>query len=402
MSRGTIGIIAACLAAGLVGGGVAVLAGSSRGGSTTTVTVAAVTAGEPPGATPAVVRSGGGEFDPAGIYDSVSPGVVTISTDVGGQPVNGSGFVVSADGHVITNAHVVTDSADHINDAGAKVRAGRNFFVHFQDGNTLPAKLIGFDLFDDIAVLKVDPTREPLTVLRFGKARSLQVGQPLAVIGSPFGEDQQESLSTGVVSALNREIDAPATNITTPGVIQTDAVINHGNSGGPALDRNGRVVGVVSQILTDGNSDGPTGVSFAVPAESVQRSFNELVASGKVSYAWLGVRTRPLNRELARTFDLPVSAGLMVDGVTPGGPAASAGLTPGTRTASFQDSGTVHPDGDILVSFNGQPLRESPELGAIVALAEPGSVVPVEIYRHGKKQTVQVKLGDRPARLPGG
>jgi 2-alkenal reductase len=402
MSRGTIGIIAACLAAGLVGGGVAVLAGSSSDGPATTVTVAAVTAGEPQGPTPAVARVGGGDFDAEAIYRSVSPGVVTVSANVGGQPVNGSGFVVSADGHVITNAHVVTDSPDHTNDASGKVRAGRDFFVHFQDGNALPARLIGYDLFDDIAVLKVDPTHEPLTVLRFGTARSLAVGAPLAVIGSPFGEDQQESLSVGVVSALNREIDAPATNFTTPGVIQTDAVINHGNSGGPALDRNGRVVGVVSQILTNGTSDGPTGVSFAVPAESAQRSFDELVAKGKVSYAWLGVRTRPLNRELARTFDLPVSEGLMVDGVTPDGPADSAGLRAGDRTANFQDSGTVHPDGDILVSFDGQPLRESPELGAIVALAAPGSVVPVEIYRHGKKQTVQVKLGARPALLPGG
>ena len=402
MSRGRIGIIAACFAAGVAGGALALVVGAARGGSTHTVTVSAVTAGTPTGPAPAVARSGGPrDFDAAAIYQSAAPGVVTVSATVGGDPVNGSGFVVSADGHVVTNAHVVTDSPDHGADTSGKVKAGHDFFVHFQDGNTLPAKLIGFDLFDDIAVLKVDPTREALTVLPFGKSRTLAVGDPLAVIGSPFGEAQQESLSTGVVAALNREIDAPATDFTTPGVIQTDAAINHGNSGGPVLDRSGHVVGVAAQILTDGNNDAWSGIAFAVPAESVQRSFRELVASGSVSYAWLGVATRPLTKELARTFKLPVSEGLLVNSVTPSGPAATAGLSAGRRTADFQDGGVVHPDGDILVAFNGQPVTESPELGAMVALAEPGAVVPVVIYRGGKKRTVHVKLGNRPARLPG-
>ena len=213
-------------------------------------------------------------------------------------------------------------------------------------------------------MLKVDPTREPLTVLPFGRARDLKVGDPLAVIGSPFGEAQQQSLSVGVVAALNREIDAPATDFTTPGVIQTDAAINHGNSGGPVLDRGGRVVGVVSQILTDGNSDAWSGIAFAVPAESVQRSFRGARGAGKVSYAWLGVATRPLSRELARTFKLPVSAGLLVNGVTAGGPGrrrraaapAADGRLPGRRPV-------IHPDGDILVSFNGQPVTESAGTG---------------------------------------
>jgi S1-C subfamily serine protease len=403
MSRGTIGIIAACFLAGLAGGGIAVLAGATNGGSSSTVTVSAVTAGVPTGAAPAVARVGGERaFDASGIYRAVAPGVVTVSAVVGGDPVDGSGFVVSADGHVITNAHVVTDSPDHGSDATGKVRAGRDFFVHFQDGNTVPAKLVGFDLFDDIAVLKIDPTREPLTVLQFGRARDLKVGDQLAVIGSPFGEAQQESLSTGVVAALNREIDAPATDFTTPGVIQTDAAINHGNSGGPVLDRDGHVVGVAAQILTEPNNDAWTGIGFAVPAESVQRSFRELVATGKVPYAWLGVATRPVNKELARTFKLPIDHGLLVNSVTPDGPAATAGLTSGSRTANFQDGGVVHPDADILVAFNGQPVTASPDLGALVALAEPDSVVPVDIYRAGQRRTIQVRLGNRPDRLPAG
>ncbi len=402
MSRGWIVTLAAAFAAGLAGGGVAVLAGSV-GDSTTTVTVAAASADATPqpAVTAAVARVSAGSFDAPAIYEAASAGVVTISAVVGGDAVDGSGFVVSADGHVVTNAHVVTDSPDHGTDSSDEVKAGRDFFVHFQDGNALPAKLIGFDLFDDVAVLKVDPSREQLTVLQFGRARQLKVGDPLAVIGSPFGEEQEQSLSVGVVAALNREIDAPATDFTTPGIIQTDAAINHGNSGGPVLDRAGRVVGVASQILTDGNDDAWTGIGFAVPAEAVERSYDELVKKGSVSYAWLGVATRPLSRELARTFDLPVGEGLLVNGVTASGPAAVAGLTAGSRTAEFQDDGTVHPDGDILVSFNGERVRTPAELGAMVALAAPGSVVPVEIYRADKLRTIQVTLGNRPARLPG-
>ena len=402
MSRGWIVPLAAAFGAGLAGGGVAVLVGAT-GSRTTTVTVVAAPTGAPvaPAVTAAVARVTNGTFDAPAIYRAASAGVVTISAVVGGDAVDGSGFVVSADGHVLTNAHVVTDSPDHGTDSSGRVKAGHDFFVHFQDGNALPAKLIGFDLFDDVAVLKVDPRREPLTVLDFGRARELEVGDPLAVIGSPFGEDQEQSLSVGVVAALNREIDAPATDFTTPGVIQTDAAINHGNSGGPVLDRNGRVVGVAAQILTDGNDNAWTGIGFAVPAEAAQRSFQELVAKGRVRYAWLGVATRPLNRELARTFQLPVSEGLLVNGVTPSGPAAAAGLSAGAKTADFQDDGLVHPDGDILVTFDGEDVRAPAELGALVALAEPGAVVPVEIYRSGKRRTIQVTLGNRPARLPG-
>jgi 2-alkenal reductase len=402
MSRGLIVTLAAAFGAGLAGGGVAVLAGSGDS-RTTTVTVSAVTARAPetPVVTAAVARVTAGSFDAPAIYRAASAGVVTISAVVGGDAVDGSGFVVSGEGHVITNAHVVTDSPDHGTDSSSRVKAGHDFFVHFQDGNSVPATLVGFDLFDDVAVLKVDPTREPLTVLRFGAARQLKVGDPLAVIGSPFGEEQQQSLSVGVVAAVNREIDAPATDFTTPGVIQTDAAINHGNSGGPVLDRAGRVVGVAAQILTDGSDNAWTGIGFAVPAEAAKRSYTELVDHGKVSYAWLGVATRPINRELARSFELPVTDGLLVNGVTPGGPAADAGLTAGTRTADFQDDGVVHPGGDIVVTFAGQEVRTPAELGAIVALAEPGSVVPVEIYRAGKRRTVQVTLGNRPARLPG-
>jgi S1-C subfamily serine protease len=401
MRRGWIVTLAAAFGAGLAGGGIAVLVGSVTD-RTTTVTVAATPAGEaPPAVTAAVARVVSGSFDAPAIYRAASAGVVTISAVVGGDAVDGSGFVVSADGHVLTNAHVVTDSPDHGTDSSDNVRAGRDFFVHFEDGNALPAKLVGFDLFDDVAILKVDPARERLTVLQFGSARQLKVGDPLAVIGSPFGEEQEQSLSVGVVAALNREIDAPATDFTTPGIIQTDAAINHGNSGGPVLDRDGRVVGVAAQILTDGSDNAWTGIGFAVPAEAAKRSFAELVAHGRVSYAWLGVATRPLSRELARTFKLPVGEGLLVNGVTPGGPAAAAGLTAGRRTADFQDAGTVHPEGDILVSFAGEQVRTPAELGAMVALAEPGSVVPIEVYRGGKLRTVQVTLGNRPARLPG-
>ena len=176
----------------------------------------------------------------------------------------------------MTNAHVITNSptAGRARD----VRAATEVFVRFADGNSVPAKVVGFDLFDDIGVVKVDPADQPLTVLSFGDEGSLTVGDPVAVIGSPFGEAQAQSLSVGVVSALDRSIRPPAVGFETPGVIQTDAAINHGNSGGPLFDGRGRVVGVAAQIESTGG--GGEGVGFAVPAHLAENSLQEIVASG--------------------------------------------------------------------------------------------------------------------------
>jgi S1-C subfamily serine protease len=392
------GLVAAFLA-GILGAGlvVAVTGAYRKHGGSTTVLVGTTPAASGNRAT-VVSDISGTHFDPRRIYRERAAGVVTIDATVPGSEVTGSGFVVSATGDIITNAHVVTNSPDPDVRRPSDVRPGSSVYVLFQDGNSLPAKIVGYDLYDDIAVVHVDPRREPLTVLTFGSAASLSVGDPLAVIGSPFGADQEQSLSTGVVSGLGREIDPPAhIPFKTPGAIQTDAAITHGNSGGPVFDAKGRVVGVAAQISTSGG--GGEGVGFAIPAEAAQRSYQELVRTGKVQYAWLGVSTYPVSRELARQFGLPVMTGLLVDGVTAGGPAAAAGLSAGRRTAAFQDAGPIHPDGDIIVAFDGHRVRTSGDLTTLVALSPPGKAVPVAVLRAGKRLTITVTLAARPATL---
>jgi S1-C subfamily serine protease len=395
MTLGARSGLLAAFVAGIAGAALIVgVTGAWRGGGTTTVVVGSARPSS--GSATVVADISGTGFDPRRIYRERAAGVVTISATVGNSDVTGSGFVVDPRGDVVTNAHVVTNSPDAHNPQS--VRPGTGIYVLFQDGNSLPAKIVGYDLFDDIAVVRVDPHLEPLTVLTFGSTSSLAVGDPLAVIGSPFGPDQEQSLSTGVVSGLGREIDPPA-NIPfkTPGAIQTDAAITHGNSGGPVFDSRGRVVGVAAQISTSGS--GGEGVGFAIPAEAAKRSYQDLVSTGKVAYAWLGVSTYPVSRELARQFHLPVINGLLVDAVTAGGPAERAGLSAGHSTANFQDAGPVHTDGDIIVSYAGHRVRTSGDLTALVALSTPGSTVPVVVVRSGRKVTVPVTLAARPASL---
>jgi S1-C subfamily serine protease len=384
------------LLAGAVGASLALLVARTGGALTIdgvrTVTVAE-TQGEPPAATVADLPETG--FDARRIYRERTAGVVTVTATIGANIVSGSGFVVSTKGLLLTNAHVVTTSPDAR--TAADVKRARRVYVRFADGNSLPATIVGYDLFDDIAVLRVDPRREHLVALTFGRTASLRVGDPLAVIGSPFGKDQAESLSIGVVSALGREIQAPAVSFSTPNAIQTDAAINHGNSGGPVFDARGRVVGVAAQIESTGG--GGEGVGFAIPVEAAKRSLSEILRHGTVRYAWLGVSTEPVTRELARQFRLAVTSGLLVDGVSSGGPAERAGLSAGRRTAAFQDNGTVHPDGDVIVRFAGRTIRSSTDLSVAVAAYSPGAVIRLDLVRAGRPVSVDVTLGQRPTNL---
>jgi S1-C subfamily serine protease len=401
-SSGLLRPLALSLVSGLVGALVALVAVVATGAfreTPTTTTVERVVerrSATAPAASSAVgvpVRSApGAAFDARRIYRQHAPGVVTISAEVGGEAVTGSGFVASADGLIVTNAHVVTTSPDA--QTAADVEAGRRIYARFANGNSLPARIVGWDLFDDVAVLRVQP-RERLHALRFGDPAGLEVGAPLAVIGSPFGRDQEQSLSVGVVSALDRSILPPAVDFETPGVIQTDAAINHGNSGGPVFDARGRVVGVAAQIESTGG--GGEGVGFAIPADAVQRSLRDLVTRGKVDYAWLGVATQPISPELARQFALPVTRGLLVDRVEPGGPAARAGLSAGRRTAEFQDEpDPIHPDGDILVAIDGEALRTADDLARAVAANRPGDRASLDVIRGQRRLRVPVTLGQRP------
>jgi S1-C subfamily serine protease len=340
-------------------------------------------------------KDGTRAFNPSSIYRRESPGVVTIiATGLsdpdgnGNQSGLGSGFVISGSGEIATNAHVVTSGS------GASIRKADEVFVRFKDDNQVPAKIIGFDPFSDVALLRVDPAGLTLRPLPLGSAEDLAVGSPVAAIGSPFGEDQ--SLSVGVVSALDRSIES-LTGFATVGAIQTDAAINHGNSGGPLLDANGRVLGINAQIQT--TSGEGSGVGFAVPVDTVKRSLGQLRRDGKAHYSYLGVTTSPLFPQLARQFKLPVEHGAWVQGVSPDGPSDDAGLKAGDHRERFQDSGYVV-GGDVIVSVGGHAIREEDDVAKALVQLAPGTQVDLVVMRDGKRKTLRVKLGERPLDTP--
>ena len=330
-------------------------------------------------------------FDPSAIYKRESAGVVTvIATGLGGRGDAGlgSGFVISGTGEIATNAHVITSGQ------GANIRKADAVYVKFKDGNQVPADVVGFDPFSDVALLKVDPAGLTLRPLPLGSARDVVVGSPVAAIGSPFGEEQ--SLSVGVISATDRSIES-LTGFDTVGAIQTDAAINHGNSGGPLLDAQGNVLGINAQIQTS-TGEG-SGVGFAVPVDTARRSLAQLRRDGRAHYAYLGVATTEVFPQLADHFDLGVERGAWVQEVTPGGPAEDAGLRDGGDEERFQDQ-DYRVGGDVITAVGGRAIREENDLARSLARFSPGQTVGLAIVRDGERRTVRVKLGERPLDAP--
>jgi S1-C subfamily serine protease len=364
----------------------------SSAGTTTTRTVNQTTRVE-------VLKQAGrpGAFDPEAVYRRAAPGVVTVISVFsanglgsllgdGDSPAGGlgSGFVISNTGEVLTNAHVVTDGQ------GRSLRRAKAVYVQFADSNQLQAHVVGIDPNSDIALLRIDPGNITLHPLAIGRSSGLTVGAGVAAIGSPFGEPQ--SLSVGVISATDRSIRS-LTGFRIEGAIQTDAAVNHGNSGGPLVDAEGRVLGINSQIESTGG--GGEGVGFAVPADTVRRSVGELRRSGKVSYAYLGVETRAVFPQLAEKFHLPVHRGAFVQNVSKDSPAAKAGIRGGTRQTRFQVA-DYKIGGDIITQVAGRRIRTSSDLGVSLLPFRPGQSVRMTIWRDGKSRSVTVKLGARP------
>ncbi|HTI32103.1 MAG TPA: trypsin-like peptidase domain-containing protein [Miltoncostaea sp.] len=352
----------------LLGGGAAagILAATGQlddGGTTTTVIQRPATV--PTAATTATADG----IDAAAVYATASPGVVNITSEgvsTGssssdpfgqGQPqqgtATGSGFVVDGDGTIVTAAHVV--------DGASKIT------IRFSDGSTRVATLQGKDDATDVAVLKVDPSGLTLHPLQLGSSASLKVGDALAAIGSPFG--YASSLSTGIVSGLDRTIEAP-NGFTVAHAIQTDAALNPGNSGGPILDAEGRVIGVADQIAT-GGSEQSAGVGFAVPIDLVSDEIGQLAAGKAVAHAYLGVSTG----------DTTGTAGAAVGAVTEGGPAARAGLKAG----------------DVVTAIDGKPITGSADLVAAIAAKAPGDQITLTVRRGGDTTTITATLGTQPA-----
>jgi len=341
-----------------------------------------------------------GSFNPAAIYDKFSNGVVTITSlfgdsenledlfDGDGQAGQGSGFVLDEKGFVATNAHVITQGQ------GKNIDKARQVYVQFADGNQVPARIVGFDPNSDVGLIKVDPEGLELVPLELAGPGEVSVGEPVAAIGSPFGEEQ--SLSVGVVSATDRTIEA-LTEFQISDAIQTDAAVNRGNSGGPLLNARGEVIGINSQIRSSGG--GNEGVGFAVSMQTVRRSLDQLRASGKARYGFVGISSQALYPQLARRLKLPVKEGALVADVVEGGPADKAGIKGGGKEIRFQTT-LVKPGGDVITKVNGRAVTRRQDLGELVSRYRPGEVITLEVYRGDERRIVKVELRDRPDNLP--
>jgi putative serine protease PepD len=345
-------VIAASLAAAAaLGAGVYALA--SPGGTTTVVRQVTVAGAQPAAAT--------NTLSVTDVYNRASKGVVEITvTSTGSTPspfggsqtqhAQGSGFVYDDSGHIVTNEHVV---------AGAQ-----SISVTFSNGKSYKATVVGTDASTDLAVLKVDAPASLLQPLALGDSSSLQVGQGVVAIGSPFG--LEETVTSGIVSALHRGMTAP-NNFTITDSIQTDAAINHGNSGGPLLDLSGKVIGVTSQIESDSGDN--AGVGFAIPSNTVKSIVSQLITSGTAQHAYLGVAISS------------ASAGIKLTEVRSGTPAAKAGLQ----------------TGDVITALDGTTVKDAAELQSAIDAKRPGDSVSITYTRNGKSKTVEVKLATRPS-----
>ncbi|MCX7938059.1 MAG: trypsin-like peptidase domain-containing protein [Thermoflexales bacterium] len=316
------------------------------------------------------------------LYERANPAVVFFTVDRGAfGGGNGSGFVIDPDGYIVTNNHVV-EGAESID-------------VTFADGERLRARLIGRDPYSDLALLKVE--RSGLPYLELADSDQVRVGQRVVAIGNPFG--LAGTMTLGIVSAKGRTLSegGGAGSFANPDIIQTDAAINPGNSGGPLLDLRGRVVGVNTAIRTAGQTvlgqPVNSGIGFAVPSNTVRRVVKALLEEGRVRYPFLGIQGAVRVNEVAEELGIPLKDGVMVLGVQRGGPVARAGL----RGAQVDARGNIVVPGDVIIAFDGQPIRDYEQLiSRLVANYKPGDRVTITVWREGQELDLQVTLGERP------
>ncbi len=329
------------------------------------------------------------------IYRASAPGVVHIETTTRapqsedpffGNPFGatqtqralGSGFVIDKAGHIVTNYHVV--------------RGANSIQVSFSNNERFKAKVVGTDPSTDVAVLKVDVKSRALKSLPLGNSDTVRVGDQVIAIGNPFGLDR--SVTSGIVSAVQRRIEAP-NRLSIAHVIQTDAALNHGNSGGPLLNAQGEVVGINAQIETGGATDGNVGIGFAIPINTVKDVVAQLIKHGKVEHAFLGIEGKTLTPSIAHLFHLPVTNGVLVATVRKGTGAAQAGLKPATNEVTVEgDSWPA--GGDVIVKVDGQPVSTVERLADVIGSKKPGDKIDLEIVRGTTRQTLTVKLGRQP------
>ena len=380
---------ATLLVAALLGGGVAAgigVAVDSDSGSTVVTTV------QEAGPAPASFAKANGTAESIQeIYRSASPGVVQVtSTSIvsqdpffGAQEARslGSGFVIDKAGHIVTNYHVV--------------QGARKVEVNFSGNDRVPAKVVGTDPSTDVAVLEIDAQARALTPLPLGNSDAVRVGDAVVAIGNPFGLER--TVTAGIVSALQRQIQAP-NGFTIDKAIQTDAPINHGNSGGPLLDTRGQVIGINSQIESD--SGGNVGIGFAVPVNTVKEVASQILRTGKVEHAYLGIEMQAIDQNLYEIFRLPVSKGVLIAAVRPSSPAAKAGLKGGNRQVVV-DGVSYALGGDIVTAADGKQMASPDDLRSLVMSKDPGDAITLEVERGDSTRTVSVTLGRQPTQPSG-
>jgi S1-C subfamily serine protease len=346
--------------------------------------------------TPSTTSSGG--MTPEQIYGSLSGGVVMVLSEFSGTGSDqfgqtqsaqalGTGFVVDDQGYILTNAHVVDESGQRATSVTVVFNKGGS------ETQRVPGQLVGVDVGSDVAVIKVDPGKVELKPLPLGDSDKVVVGEPVVAIGNPLGYDF--SITSGIVSATGRSLQAP-NGQTIPNGIQTDAAINQGNSGGPLIDNAGKVIGINEQIASSGG--GNDGLGFAVPINTAIRSLEQIKANGKVTYAWMGVSLKTLTSDIAGMFNLQSQGGALVEAVSPGSPAAKAGIKAGDQNVTVQgEQFTI--GGDVIVKADATEIKTADDLIAFLGTKKPGDTVKITVERDGKTQELSVTLAERPSNL---
>ena len=319
------------------------------------------------------------------VYEKVAEGVVNVTSTAmqldfffNAFPTqgSGSGSVIDTKGHILTNHHVVADA--------------EKLEVTLGDGSKWPAKLVGSDPDNDLAVIKIDAPREKLKVISMGDSKNLKIGQKVLAIGNPFG--LQRTLTTGVISSLGRTIRSAAGTLIED-VIQTDAAINPGNSGGPLLNSDGEIIGINSAIISP--SGGNVGIGFAIPVNTAKRVVPDLLVKGYVSYPWIGATIQSLIPEIAKYRKLKIERGAMIAEVVKGGPADKAGLKGGNQRVQVGNM-IVLVGGDVVVKADQHDVKTNDELIHYIREKKPGDIILLKIYRDGNFVDMRVTLGERP------
>jgi S1-C subfamily serine protease len=391
------------LLAGLLGGGIVAAALLLTGvvGDGETKTVVEQTPLQQPSNQNSSPSSGGDKqgLTPKEIYERDAPGVVFVRANVVRQSESpfdlfpqqeqgqstGSGFFVDKEGYILTNAHVV-EGAQRVT-----IQAGED--------DEVEAKIVGRDASNDLALLKVDPKQTKVTPLPLGNSDDVEVGDATVAIGNPFGLDR--TLTTGVVSAIQRQITAP-NGFQISDVIQTDAAINPGNSGGPLFDSAGKVIGINSQIATGGGGGGNVGIGFAVPINTAKDALQSLKTTGTVKHGFLGITGVAITKQMSDTLKVGSDRGVLVQTVTPGGPAAKAGLKGGHSQVEI-DGAQILLGGSIILKIDGKEVEDFEDVTNAVNAKKAGDKIELEVRQpDGKVEKKTITLGERPDQASGG